>query len=432
MASNEGLNRGTFGLGREVYHEIFFDRPPELGVPTLQMVKQIVPGEANRRLQFRWDVAGDFTVIMGGSTESGIPLRVWSEVVEPDPALLRASSTNYQSVMASSDFRQLTYQNLLPETLALVDNLTKDAATGYDKVIALNDWLQYRGGFVYTRDIPLLSRDNPVDAFILQEKRGHCELYASALALMVRSLGIPTRVVSGYRGGAWNESDESYTVTMDMAHLWAEIYFPNAGWIPFDPSPPQESPALFSIDTLARNYSRYVLKARFLWQSNVVSYSPAVGTRFFRDTVIGAVGSIGGESGGFGLPDSRRPILTGMKGPFIVLAGLLSVLLAAVLVLRRTRRRAGGGGFPLTGDQRRALKVHRLFSRRIRHFGVDCVGMTAEEMGQEVSQLNLNDPDSALDVLSAYSASRFGRQGLSSSRFKELRRAVRRLRVVAQ
>ena len=432
VASKEGLNRRTFGLGREVYHEIFLDRPPESGVPALHMVKSVVAGEANRRLQFRWDRAGDYTVTMRGSTESGIPLRVWSEVVEPEPEMLRASSTDYLDTMVRSDLLQLTYQNLLPETLAVVEGLTQDASTGYDKVVVLNDWLQYRGGFVYSRDIPRLPENNPVDAFILREKSGHCELYASALALMVRSIGIPARVVSGYRGGLWNESDQSYTVTRDMAHLWVELYFHEVGWIPFDPSPPQEGPALFSIDSLARSYSRFVLKARLLWQSNVVSYSPGTGSRLFRDTVIGAIGLIGGESGTFALPDTQAPVLTGLRRPLLVAAGLMSVLLATMLVLRRARRGEGTRAKPLTPDQLRALKVHGLFTRRVRQMGVDCRGMTAEEMGEEVSQLNLNHPDSALDVLSAYSASRFGGRGLSPARFKELRRAVRRLRPVAQ
>lgn len=431
ITSVEGLKRNSYGLGRVVYHEIFLDRPPESGIPVLQMVREILPGDANRPLEFRWDEAGDFTARMRGSTESGVSLRVWSEVVEMDPEMLRASSTRYLDTMVLSDLRHLTYQNLLPETLSLVEELTQNASTVYDKVTELAYWLEYRGGFSYTRDIPPLPHDHPVDAFILRERSGHCELYASALALMARSLGIPARVVSGYRGGVWDEGDRSYTVTNDMAHLWTEIYFPDVGWMPFDPSPPTESPGRFTMGSFARSYARYVLKARLLWQSHVVSYRPGAGSIFSSGSTIGAVGFLGAASGTFALPDTQTPILNGVKGPLFA-AGLAGVLLATMLVLRRTRGRVRARVGELTPDQRRALRVHRLLLRRMRHIGLDCRGMTAEEMGEEVSQLSLNHPDSATNILSAYSASRFGRRGLTPARFKELCRAVRGLRIVVQ
>ena len=432
FASLEGVNRPSFEVGRVVYHQIFMDRAPKSGVPALQMVKTIIAGEANRRLQFRWDEEGDFTVNMGGSLEKGISLRVWSEVVDPDPDLLRGSSTDYRARMAPSDLRNLTYENLLPRTLEVVEDLTKDAPTAYDKVMAVHDWLRYSGEFVYSKDIPPLPSENPVDAFIVQVKSGHCELYASALALMVRSLGIPARVVSGYRGGLWDENDRSYTVTNDMAHLWAEIYFPDAGWIAFDPSPPQESPALFSLDTLARSYSRYVLKAKLLWFSNVVSYSPDDDNLIFRDTLFRAVRSLSGVAEVFSASDSKGTVLTRLRSLILAAVVLVGVALAVSYVSRRTRRRRRGARGVLTPDQHRALEVHGLMTRRLRRLGLDCRGMTAEEIGEEVPQIRLSDPASALEVLAAYSASRFGRRELSLTRFKDLRRIVRGLKVIAQ
>lgn len=432
VMSKEGLNRPSFGVGRLVHHEIFFDRPPKTGVPALQMVKKILAGEVNRSLQFRWEARGDFTVSMAGETEAGIPLRVWSEVVEPDPELLRASSTDYLADMVPSDLRLLTYHNLLPETLAIVDDLTVDAATAYDKVMAVHDWLSYSGEFVYSKEIPLLPLQNPVDVFILNEKTGHCELYASALALMVRSMGIPARVVSGYRGGVWDENDRSYTVTNDMAHLWVEVFFPDAGWIPFDPSPPQENPALYSLDTLARTYSRYLLKAKLFWFRNVVTFSPENDGLLLRDTALRAIRSIGGRSDAFSLPDSEVTLLTRLRLPLLVALLFGCILLAAMLFLRGKSVRRERGRLQLTLAQERAQKVRRLFVRRLWLLGVDCRGLTAEEMGEAVARIALSDSASALDVLEAYSASRFGRRDLSKTRFKSLCRIVRGLRMEPQ
>ena len=432
LATREGLIRPSFQLGREVYHEIFMDRAPVAGIPALQMVRTIVAGDVNRRLQFRWGDEGDFSVNIGGSLEKGIALRVWSEVPDLDPEILRGSSTDYRAVMVPSDLRNLTYHNLLPRTLKVVEDLTKEAPTVYDKVMAVHDWLRYSGEFVYSKDIPLLTLQNPVDAFILQAKTGHCELYASALALMVRSLGIPARVVSGYRGGLWDENDRSYTVTNDMAHLWTEVYFPDAGWIPFDPSPPQEDPALFSLDTLARSYSRYVLKAKLLWLSNVVSFSPDSESLFFRDTMFRAVRSIGGFAVAFSAPELQGTLLSRLRAPILAAVVLVGTALAVLIVLRRTKRRRPGAPGVLTPDQRRALKLHGRVTRRLRRFGFDCRGMTTEEIGEEIPRLGLSDPASAVEVLAEYSASRFGRRELSAARCKDLCRLVRGLKVVAQ
>jgi transglutaminase-like putative cysteine protease len=75
-----------------------------------------------------------------------------------------------------------------------------------------------------------------MNAFFTEVRRGHCELFASAMALAVRSLGIPARVVTGYLGGEWDPQNHSYLVREGMAHLWVEVLFPQYGWVPFDPS----------------------------------------------------------------------------------------------------------------------------------------------------------------------------------------------------
>ena len=79
----------------------------------------MIGGKTNRHLGFRWDEADDFTALLGGSTENGVLIRAWSEVLEIDPEMLQASSERYLDMMLSSDLRNLTYQNLRPETLAL-------------------------------------------------------------------------------------------------------------------------------------------------------------------------------------------------------------------------------------------------------------------------------------------------------------------------
>lgn len=424
--SLEGLDRGSFGHGDVVEQEIFLDSVPEYGIPALQMVKSVIAMESGSPLQFRWVEHGDFTVEVNRRADRNLYLRAWSEVIVRDPAMLRAASEDYSSVMVPSDYRNLTYENLLPETRALVEQISGGAATPYDKVVAIESYFG-GNGYSYSKDIPFLPLENPVDAFILEEKSGHCELYASALALMVRSLGIPARVVSGYRGGVFDEADRSYTITNDMAHLWAEVFFLGVGWVPFDPSPPEGVPNRLSIDSIARMYSRYSLKAQILWMSSVVSYAPSEANLFFRDVAVRAFRTVGGGLGSRDLPESEISAIGRFRGP--VLLGLMVAMLVAVLFfVRRVLRGPRGRRAALRVDQVRAARVFLILVSRLKRFGVDYSGKTAEEISEALGSGVVDEPGSAEYVLARYNAVRFGRAVMTKRDFSELRRRVRALR----
>lgn len=88
--------------------------------------------------------------------------------------------------------------------------------------------------------------ESPLETFIYERRRGHCELFASALVMLLRSVGIPARLITGFRGGEYNEFSQSYTVRQSMAHAWVEARI-GSGWVRFDPTPPESrevSPAL--------------------------------------------------------------------------------------------------------------------------------------------------------------------------------------------
>lgn len=84
---------------------------------------------------------------------------------------------------------------------------------------------------------PLAGKD-PVEDFLLESKQGSCEHFASAMALLLRSQGIPARPVGGYTMGEWNEVGGFYTVRQRHAHAWVEVFFPRSGWVSYDPTPP--------------------------------------------------------------------------------------------------------------------------------------------------------------------------------------------------
>ena len=89
--------------------------------------------------------------------------------------------------------------------------------------------------FFYTLEPPLLE-DDPVDGFLFETRRGYCEHYASALVTLMRSAGIPARVVIGYQGGEYNPVGNYYIVRQLDAHAWAEVWLPGQGWVRVDPT----------------------------------------------------------------------------------------------------------------------------------------------------------------------------------------------------
>jgi len=106
----------------------------------------------------------------------------------------------------------------------------------YKTAGAIKDYLETE--CTYSLDPETTPRgDDPLADFLFGTKTGHCEYFASAMAVLLRTAGIPSRVVAGFQGGEWNGLGGFYTVRQRDAHAWVEAYFTDAGWIPFDPSP---------------------------------------------------------------------------------------------------------------------------------------------------------------------------------------------------
>ena len=93
-------------------------------------------------------------------------------------------------------------------------------------------------GYQYRLDGRSLRSRNPLESFLFRDKTGHCELFAGAMALMLRSCGVPSRIVLGYHGGTLDAAANEFVIRQADAHAWVEAHLPNAGWVAFDPTPP--------------------------------------------------------------------------------------------------------------------------------------------------------------------------------------------------
>ena len=197
------------------------------------------------------ELEGNFRQIAYDSAQSYInldgthpPNAYWgvANVTPAREAALRAAGTDYPTRIAT---RYLQLPPLDPRIEQLARSVTASSATPYDKARAIEVYLQQNYG--YTLDLPSESPADPLANFLFVRRQGHCEYFASAMAIMLRTLGIPTRVATGFRGGEYNDLTGSYIIRGRDAHAWVEVYFPNQGWITFDPTAyaPAQEPSLF-------------------------------------------------------------------------------------------------------------------------------------------------------------------------------------------
>ena len=109
----------------------------------------------------------------------------------------------------------------------------------------------------------------PLAEFLFVRKKGHCEYFASAMTVMLRTLGVPARIVNGFQSGTYNPVSGMYVVRASDAHSWVEAYDPALGWVTFDPTPPAPRTYSYALWTKA---GMYLDAAETFWQEWVVNY----------------------------------------------------------------------------------------------------------------------------------------------------------------
>ena len=176
---------------------------------------------------------------------------------------LRSASTDYPSDI-SAIYLQLP--ELDPRIAELTSQITKNAPTPFDKAVAIENYLRTR--FTYTLKLTGKPGDHPLAHFLFETRAGHCEYFASAMAIMLRTLGIPTREVNGFLPGEYNDLGGDYIVRASDAHSWVEVYFPGNGWQTFDPTPaaPENTASILS------RLEQYADWMAITWREWVIGY----------------------------------------------------------------------------------------------------------------------------------------------------------------
>ena len=228
--------------------------------------------------------------------------------------------------------------------------------------------------YTYTLDFVGRSPDNPIEDFLFRYRSGQCEYFASSMVLMLRSQGIPARLVTGFLGGEYNPFEGYYIVRENNAHAWVEAYLPGDGWRIFDPTPPAGRPAAGSEgamllaqqawDFVLFRWDRYILTFGLYDQLRIFGGLREMWSDFWSHfTSFGQAGVAADDPPGVetadpaappgsnrGLPDVPLPVALGLT--LLALAVWILYLrlrppLTATAAYRRLRRRLGRTGVPL-------------------------------------------------------------------------------------
>lgn len=184
------------------------------------------------------DVAADLQVTPEAGVrpesplESGTTYEGRSQIPPRDPSVLRATGRSYPEPIEDG------YTGLPEETVERVspftDNLTANTSSPYETAVRIETWLETSKS--YSLKVAEPPADDVASQFIFEMEEGYCEYFATAMTVMLRSQDIPARYVVGYSTGQPID-DSTYLVRSMNAHAWVEVYFPEVGWVRFDPTP---------------------------------------------------------------------------------------------------------------------------------------------------------------------------------------------------
>lgn len=364
-----------------------------------------------------------------------ISYKVFSEAVDPEPENLREDVLREEEAAVSrTSSRYLQLPENLDERIA---RLTSDVIAGagasnrYDAARAVEAYLQSERNFRYTLEMKASGAD-PLADFLFNVRAGHCEYFATAMAVMLRTQGIPTRIVNGFRTGEYNEASGAYTVTEKEAHSWVEVYFSQTNeWVTFDPTPISGRPT--SNETgLAVSLGKYADAFSLLWFQYVVGYNKqeqqtlatSVRNQLFdyRRILSETFDKLKRTASGLlkGSQDSSASVgstLSRARGYLLILL-LVSVLTVLVLLGRRVWRMGFWQGlfrWRKVAEEDTVIEFYRQMINLLAARGLKrAVDETPLEFASATSMPEV------LRITRAYNRVRYGGQGLSQNETSEI------------
>ena len=185
----------------------------------------------------------------GGNADAGEPYQLTTSVSSAEPDDLRSAGTDY-APWVWARYGQLP-DDMPPRVAELARNITAGADNPYDQAKAVESWLKTNLTYNLSIDPPPFGVDG-VDHFLFESREGYSEYFGSAMTVLMRSLGVPARMTTGYTTGKLIDGGNLYLVSDHHSHGWSEVYFPGYGWIPFEPTPGKQIPIVVPPEEQAR------------------------------------------------------------------------------------------------------------------------------------------------------------------------------------
>src|SRR6266480_168146 len=381
---------------------------------------------------------GGVAHLQGDPPSTGERYSVWSYQAQPSPRQLAALPARYPAQVRKTDlyvearvsappfgtpgrelrvarifassYRARPYERFYEIGRRIVGNPSNPYAAARE----LEGWFR-SGAFLYDETPPQVSALPPLAAFLTQTRRGYCQHFAGAMALMLRYLGIPARVAAGFTSGDYDRGKHEWTVTDHNAHTWVEAWFPRYGWLPFDPTPGRGS----LNGTYTSSSPRFDLTDGLFAVTQNLKKAGAFNLRTLRAAHGNATG------GGTVLKIRPKPGPAGsrigslLRLLVLVAAALVVFLAAAKLVIRKRRY--------LTRDPR---KLARACVRELSDFVSDqgAKAPPSATLGELAKLVEAELGVSASSFVSAAAEARFGPTTAAGEAAHSARRELRSLR----
>jgi transglutaminase-like putative cysteine protease len=374
-------------------------------------------------------ISGDYRLVAGDSSgavydfDSQHPIARYeadSDITPTPPAELRAAGRNYPPQLAA----YLRLPPLDPRVPQLAEKITSAATNDFDKAAAVENYLRTRFG--YTLELPQTAVKDPIANFLFERKQGHCEYFASSMAVFLRSLGIPARVVNGFRSDEFNDLTGNYVVRAKNAHSWVEAYFPNYGWQTFDPTPAGYSGTPQGWSRLAL----YVDAMSSFWRDWIVSYDTS------HQYTLGQAAFTGTR----GLLENARKWARDHYASMLKWAqrsqdrvehspkrwAILAVAVAATILLLGNLRRVARlvhekwlRAYPERSPEQAAAMWYRRMARALERQGMEKpASQTPQEFLRKIEDTRLREPVARFTAV--YESARFGNSADDAQRLPEL------------
>lgn len=320
----------------------------------------------------------------------------------------------------------------------LAREVVRGIANPHARAQRVERYLRGDGRFRYTLDQPDTEGKDPLQVFLFEAKAGHCEYFSTAMAIMMRSLGLPARNVTGFLGADYNPYGGYYAVHNGNAHSWVEVLI-DGRWITFDPTPASgqvfASPSGFAVklrqmmDAMRVRWAEYIVEYNIRDQAKALRglaawyRSLSSKRRGSRANIVGA----SEDDPGLG-PIPFRP-------DWRWFVAVMSVFGTGFVVVRwrRKRRRQTRAGRRLDPNRDRAVRLYLSLESSLRSAGyARPPDVTPTEHAQELSRCGFVAADEVRELTNVYLAARFGQDGLPRQDYQRLRQVARSIRAKAK